>query len=149
MKAGDIMTSDPFTVTPSETVARASRLMRDLDVGCVPIVTNKAQPMLLGLLTDRDVTVRCVANELPASTPVREVMTKVPLEAVTPDTDVTEVVSIMEEGQIRRVPVVNDIGLLIGMIAQADIATRLGPTEPKVVEELVEKISEPLAIIGV
>ena len=76
-------------------------------------------------------------------------MTKVPLEAVTPDTDVTEVVSIMEESQIRRVPVVNDLGLLIGMIAQADIATRLGPTEPKVVEELVEKISEPLAIIGV
>jgi CBS domain-containing protein len=148
MKAREIMTSDPFTVTPSETVGRASRLMRDLDIGCVPVVTNKAQPMLLGLLTDRDVTVRCVANELPASTPVREVMTKVPLEAVMPDTDVTEVVSIMEEAQIRRVPVVSDIGLLMGMIAQADVATRLGPTQPKVVEELVEKISEPFAILG-
>ena len=148
MKAREIMTSDPFTVTASETVARASRLMRDLDIGCVPVVTTKAQPMLLGMLTDRDVTVRCVANELPPSTPVREVMTKVPLHTVTPQTDVTEVVSIMEESQVRRVPVVSDIGLLIGVIAQADMATRLGPSEPKVVEELIEKISEPLAIIG-
>ena len=143
MKAREIMTLDPFTVTPSEPISRAAQLMRDLDVGCIPVVQDKAHPALVGLLTDRDVTVRCVAKEIPPSAPVREAMTKVPLKTVHTETDVNEVISRMEKAQVRRIPVIDDDGMLLGIIAQADIATKVGPFQPMAVEELVEVVSEP------
>ncbi|HZK78716.1 MAG TPA: CBS domain-containing protein [Gemmatimonadaceae bacterium] len=146
MKAREIMTSNPVTVTPTDTIALASQLMRDLNIGCVPVVENKAEPVLLGLLTDRDVTVRCVAREVPSSTKVGEAMTKAPLKTVRPEADVSEVIHKMEGAQVRRIPVVSDKGVLLGMIAQADVATKIGPREPDVIEELLERVSEPVPV---
>lgn len=146
MKAREIMTANPVTITPKESIAQASQLMRDLDVGCIPVVENKAEPVLVGLLTDRDVTVRCVAREVPSSTKVGEAMTKAPLKTVGPDADVSDVVKKMESAQVRRIPVVSDKGVLVGMIAQADVATKLGPKDPNSVEELLEHVSEPMPV---
>lgn len=146
MKARDIMTSSPSTVTLTDTVARTAEMMRDLSVGCIPVVDDGEVPVLLGLITDRDIAVRCVADSHLASEHVRDFMTRAPLKTVGPDDDVSDVVQKMEEAQVRRIPVVNDDGVLLGIIAQADLATKLGPKEPRTIEELVERISAAPAV---
>ena len=142
MNARDLMTSDPFTVAPTDTVARAAEVMRDLNIGCVPVVEDPAEPVLLGLITDRDIAVRCVAQKHHATCVVRDHMSKVPLETVGPEADSAEVIRKMEEAQVRRIPVVDQSGVLLGIIAQADVATKLAPREPFIVEELLEEISK-------
>ena len=142
MNARDLMTSDPFTVTPTDTVARAAEVMRDLNIGCVPVVEDPAVPVLLGLITDRDIAVRCVARKHGATCVVRDHMSKMPLETVSPEADSAEVVRKMEEAQVRRIPVVDQSGVLVGIIAQADVATKLAPQEPFIAEELLEEVSK-------
>lgn len=145
MKARDLMTSDPFTITLTDTVARAAEVMRDLQIGCVPIVAeDTAAPALMGLITDRDIAIRCVSKRQAPSGPVRDYMTATPLQTVGPDADVTEVVRKMEEAQVRRIPVVNADGVLLGIIAQADLATKLGPWDPRLVEQVLQRISTPI-----
>lgn len=141
MNARDLMTSDPFSVTPTDTVARAAGVMRDLDIGCVPVVEDRAVPVLLGLITDRDIAVRCVAQRHGAACVVRDHMSKAPLVTVGPDADSAQVVRKMEEAQVRRIPVVDQSGVLLGIIAQADVATKLATREPFILEELLEEIS--------
>ena len=142
MNARDLMTSDPFTVAPADTVARAAEVMRDLNIGCVPVADDPGVPILLGLITDRDIAVRCVARKHDATCLVRDHMSKTPLQTVGPDADSAEVIRKMEEAQVRRIPVVDKSGVLLGIIAQADIATKLAPREPYVAEELLEEISK-------
>jgi CBS domain-containing protein len=143
MKARDLMTADPFVVTPKDSVKRAAELMRNIRVGCLPVVDDPERPILRGIITDRDITVRCVsAGHVPGCTVERH-MTAKPLQTVDPDDDVSEVVVKMESGQLRRIPVVNDDEILIGIIAQADLATKLGPTEPLMVEAVLQRISTP------
>jgi CBS domain-containing protein len=141
MNARDIMTADPFCVTPIDTVRRAADVMRELDVGAVPVVDEILNPVLRGIITDRDITVRCVAEGHAPSCLVRDHMTPAPLQTVRPEADVAEVIQMMEKAQVRRIPVVNPDGTLAGIIAQADIALKLGPTYPGSIEELLERIS--------
>ena len=142
MKAKEIMTSHPFTIAPTDATSRAAEIMRDRGIGAVPVVENPAIPVLLGIITDRDIAVRCtVGGHLP-SCPVREHMTGLPLETADPDDEVFDVIDKMERAQVRRIPVVTNDGVLLGMIAQADIATKFGPKEPREVEELLERMSE-------
>lgn len=143
MRARDLMTSDPLVVTPSDHVSRAAEIMRDTRVGCVPVVQSVKSPVLLGLITDRDIAVRCVAKGHDSKCDVKAHMTAGPLQTVGPDADVSEVIEKMEAGQVRRIPVVGDRGVLLGIVAQADIATKVGPKEPRKVEELLERVSAP------
>jgi CBS domain-containing protein len=143
MKAREIMSSDPVTVAPTDTVARAAEVMRDLRIGAVPVVDDPAIPLLLGIITDRDITVRCTSEGHAPMCLVRGHMTPRPLETVTLDDDVSVVIDKMERSQVRRIPVTSDSGILLGIIAQADIATKVGPSEPAQVEELLERISSP------
>ncbi len=148
MKAGDIMTPNPSAVTPDETVAHAAILMRDMQVGCIPVVDDQLRRKLVGLITDRDIAVRCVAEGFGPSTLVRDHMTCTPLHVAVASTPVSEVVRRMETAQIRRIPVVSDGYQLLGIIAQADLATKLGPMQPLAVEEVLERISRrPLMIV--
>jgi len=141
MKARDIMTTNPQVVTPDEPITRAAEIMRDNDVGFVPVVDDRTGMRLQGVITDRDIAVRHVAHNCPSTCTVADHMTRDTIDAVSPDADLDEVIEVMERDQIRRVPVLDEGYRLVGIIAQADIATR-GASE-KEVGELVERISEP------
>lgn len=143
MKARDLMTERPEFVTPDDPVSRAARIMRDIDVGIVPVVEDPSSMRLEGVITDRDIAIRHVAEGHQQDCPVRGHMTSDRIDTVRPDADEQDVLRLMERDQVRRLPVVDEQGRLVGIIAQADIATRLGPREPEQVEELLEKISEP------
>ena len=143
MKARDIMTANPSAVTPRDTVAHAAEIMRDLDVGIVPVVDDQSTMRLEGVLTDRDIAVRCVAKGHQAECRVSDHMTTDHLDVVRADADVRDVIAKMEADQVRRIPVVADGSRLVGIIAQADLAVKLGPKDPTLVEEVVERISAP------
>jgi CBS domain-containing protein len=97
------------------------------------------------VITDRDIVIRCVAEGHAPTCVVRDHMTADRVGTVRPDDDVRDVVAKMEHDQIRRIPVVSDGFRLTGVIAQADVALKMGPKEPLLVTDLVEKVSEPPA----
>ena len=141
MKARDIMTPRPFVVTPMDAIANAAEIMRYEDIGGVPVVEDIARPRLVGLITDRDITTRWVARGHHTSCLVGDIMTPAPLQTVSPDADVSEIVRSMERAQIRRIPVVSDDGVLIGIVAEADVATKLSPMESLPLRKRVKKFS--------
>lgn len=143
MTARDVMTSHPEVVTPSDLLQRAAEIMRDLDVGFVPIVNNRQAMKLQGVITDRDITIRHVAAGHPRECKVHEHMTATHIETVGPDMDLDEVLDVMQRAQVRRVPVVEGDNRIIGVIAQADIAMKETSEHPERVAQTVEKISEP------
>lgn len=144
MNARELMTPAPFAVTPTETVARAARLMADHAIGSLPVVDDYDRRGLIGMITDRDIVVRCVANSHSASCPVASHMTALPLHTVHAADDLEELARKMEVGQVRRIPVISGDNTLIGIVAQADLATKVGAEQPKLVEEVVARISAPL-----
>ena len=140
-KCSDVMTREPVAVEPDEAIGRVAELMRSQDVGAVPVIETKASRQLIGIITDRDIVVKVVAaGRDPRSTPVRQAMTGNP-STCREDEDVNDAVSRMSDRQVRRMPVVDAEGRLCGIIAQADIATRV--KKDKTTGELVEAISEP------
>ena len=141
MKARDIMTSDPFVITEREPVSRAAEIMRDRDVGIVPVVDDRSSMRLLGVITDRDIAIRCVALEHGSSCMVGDHMTSAHLGTVHPDDDVSTVIKLMERDRVRRIPVVSDDNRLDGVIAQADLATKVGPSDPQKIVEILERVS--------
>jgi CBS domain-containing protein len=147
MKARDLMTPQPQVVTGSEPVSHAARIMRDFNVGIVPVVDDRAHLHARGVITDRDIVIRCVAEGQPLDRPIEEFMTQGHLETVTPDTSVQEVMRRMGGDQVRRLLVVEN-RRIVGIIAQADVALKEGPREPLRVEEMLERISEPATVAG-
>ena len=140
-KCSDVMTREPVSVEPDEAISRVAELMKSQDVGAVPVIETKASRRLIGIITDRDIVVKVVAaGRDPKSTPVRQAMTSNP-STCREDEDVSDAVSRMSDRQVRRMPVVDAEGRLCGIIAQADIATRV--KKDKTTGELVEAISEP------
>jgi CBS domain-containing protein len=129
------MSSNPCTIDADKSVAYAAQMMRDEDVGLAPIVEGDK---LVGTLTDRDIAIRVVAEgKDPQSTPVREVAsTKV--VTIDPQQDLDEAVRLMAEHQVRRLPVVEEDGRLVGVVAQADVA-RVG--DEAATGQMVEEIS--------
>lgn len=145
MKARDLMTPDPAQVTQSDSLQRVSQLMAEHDCGCIPVVTAADQRSLVGVVTDRDIAIRAVAEGRPVTTPVGEIMTPNP-DCVTPDDDLERVEKLMADRQIRRVVVVDDTGECVGIIAQADLARaakRSSDPSPKEMVDVLEKISTP------
>jgi CBS domain-containing protein len=116
--------------------------MRDHDCGSIPVVENGETKRLIGTLTDRDITVRGVAAGKDPETPVRELMTESPVTCG-PDDEVEIVREVMVARLVRRVPVVADRGVLVGIVAQADIAREDGAASDQEVGRIVEAISDP------
>src|SRR5437588_13103461 len=130
-----VMTSNPSTIEPDKTVADAARIMKQEDAGVVPVTENGR---LTGMVTDRDIAIRVVAEgKDPQSTPVREVASK-NLVTIDPQQDLDEALRLMAKHQIRRLPVVEEDGKLVGVVAQADVAREAGGRQTG---ELVEEIS--------
>jgi CBS domain-containing protein len=138
MKAQDIMSRNPATVTPATRVRQAAKLMKDEDVGIVPVVEEGGTKRLVGLLTDRDIAIRLVAEGRdPDLVEVRELMSGNPKTA-RPDDDVSKVMDLMGREQVRRVPIVDDRGALVGIVAQADVA--LEARDESKVEDMRQKV---------
>lgn len=140
MLAREIMTEKVECVTPQDDLAHAARIMRDRDVGIVPVVEADDGQRLLGVITDRDIAIRHVAEGHGGDCRVEEAMSRDDLVVARPDDDVDSVMRSMREHQVRRVPVVED-GRLVGIIAQADLA--LDTSDDSAVGRTVESISEP------
>lgn len=148
MKARHLMTPDPFSVTLSDSVRRAADVMRELNIGAVPVVEDADSPVLRGIITDRDIATRCTSEGHAPVCLVRDHMTATPLTTVELDDDVEVVLEKMERAQVRRVPVVDSSGMLLGIIAQADLATKFGHRAPQKIEELLEFVSAPSIPLG-
>ena len=142
MLARDLMTADPRVVTVDQQVSDAARVMRDEGVGCVPVVSDTSTMRLRGVITDRDIAVRCTAEGHVPHCRVSDHMTADHLDSVTPEADVAEVMNLMERDQVRRI-LVTDGDRLVGIIAQADLALKEGPLEPIKVEAVLERLSAP------
>ncbi len=123
MKARDVMTSDPECVTPESSLQQAARLMRDGGFGAVPVVNDENDREVVGIITDRDIAIRHVAEGHTSSCSVRDHMTR-DIQLVRADDDLDDVEDLMADEQIRRVPVVDKDDRLVGMIAQADVARK-------------------------
>jgi len=141
MKAQDIMSKNPTCVTPDTTLVDAARLMKDENVGIIPVVDSSDSRRLLGVITDRDIAIRAVAEGRDGTTTsVGHVMTSdVRTSSVTDS--VNDVMELMGREQVRRVPIVDDRGALVGIVSQADIV--LEAKDDKRAEKTVEKISQP------
>ena len=142
MKVRDIMTPDPVCVTPDTRLHEAARLMKEHDIGIVPVVEEGGSAKrLVGLLTDRDIAIRLVAEGRdPDTVEVGEVMSGNPRTA-RPDDDVDKVMNLMGREQVRRVPIVDERGSLVGIVAQADVVRKT--RDDKKSERTVEQISKP------
>jgi len=139
MKCREIMTTDPVFCVPGDTVNKAALLMKTEEVGPIPVVTDQQTKRLVGIITDRDLAVKVVAEALDArTTTVEEVMTTGVI-ACHADDDLRKALGAMEDHQVRRIPVVDDGDHIIGIIAQADIATRV--KQPERTAEVVKEIS--------
>src|SRR6476619_7626138 len=116
----DAMTEDPSSIDQSASVVEAARLMREQDIGSLPITDGEK---LVGMITDRDITTRVVADAAdPQMTSVGDVYSG-ELISIEPDNDLDEALRLMARHQVRRLPVVES-GKLVGIVAQADIALR-------------------------
>jgi CBS domain-containing protein len=135
-KIRDVMTSDPRTIERSTSVQEAARMMRDEDVGPMPIVENGS---ITGILTDRDIVLRVVAEgKDPSSTTAGDVASR-DLVTIDPDQTLDEALRLMAQHQIRRLPVCEEDGKLVGIVAQADVALE---AHDQATGELVEEISK-------
>lgn len=147
MKARELMTPDPALVTPSDSLQRVSQLMLEHDCGCLPVVSAADQRSVVGVVTDRDIAVRGVAEGRPPSTPIGEIMTPNP-DCCRADDDLEQVERVMSDRQVRRVVIVDGAGECVGIIAQADLARasrRMQEPSPRQMVDVLESISRPIA----
>jgi len=141
-RARDIMTESPAVCTPETTAQDAAQQMERNDCGSLPVVENRDSMKLVGMVTDRDLALRILGRGLSPNTPIREAMTR-NVSSVKADDDLDAVEHVMSSQQVRRVPVVDDQGRILGIIAQADLARELGAVGTKDFSRVVEKISQP------
>ena len=142
MQVKEVMTSDPACCTADTPLPEVARMMIDKDCGEIPVVENRSSKLPIGVVTDRDIVCRTVANGInPVELTAADCMSK-PIVTVTPDTSLEECCRIMEAKQIRRVPVVNERGTCVGIVSLADIALQ---TKQSVAGEVVKEVSEPTA----
>ena len=133
----DVMTANPETVSERDSLLQAARIMRDQDTGVVPVVDGRK---IIGLVTDRDIVVRAIADGKDVSNVrVNEVMTK-QVRTVNEDSSVDEVLNLMSGAEIRRVPVVNQSNELVGIVSIGDLASRTNRDGK--VGKAIEDISE-------
>ncbi|MCD2136459.1 CBS domain-containing protein [Salinicoccus halitifaciens] len=136
MKVTEIMTTDVETVSPEATIEQVASMMKDLDVGAIPVVGNDG---LRGIVTDRDLVIRGIASQFPLDTPVGRIISTSTATG-SKDMDVEEAAEIMRSAQIRRLPILED-DRVVGMVSLGDIAVK--QDDPEDSEVALEEISRP------
>ncbi len=140
MQPRDIMTRDVDVVRPEAPIREAAMKMRSLDVGPIPVCDGER---LIGTLTDRDITIRAVAERRdPDETLVRDVTTH-DVAFCFEDQDVEQAATLMEQRQIRRIPVLNEQKRMVGIVSLGDLA--LGTRDPERVGQTLKEVSAPAA----
>lgn len=139
-KLRQIMTSNVVTVNENQSVQEAAALMSEYNIGSIPVVNSNKQ--IVGMITDRDITLRTTAQGENAQTPVSQVMTAQQIVQGTPDMDVHEAANLMAEQQIRRLPIVEN-GQITGMVALGDLAVQNQYANEA--EQALQSISTPSA----
>ena len=138
MNVKELMTSDPACCTAETPLQEVAKMMEDCDCGCIPVVDNQENKKPVGMITDRDITIRTVAaGKNPLDLTASDAMTTNAV-TVTPETSLEACCNLMEEHQIRRVAVVDKNGSCCGMIAQADIAVN---ADSRKTAEVVQEVS--------
>lgn len=137
-KAKDVMTKSPRVVTADASVQEAARLMKSEDTGVLPVVESHGAKRLVGVITDRDIALRVVAEGRSSAT-VRDAMST-GVRTCKEGDDLKSVMKVMADEQVRRVPIVDDRGDLVGIVSQADIVLE---GDDKRAEETIEQISQP------
>jgi len=139
-KCSDVMTKDVVTCTPENTIVEAARLMKTEDIGPILIVDNETSRTLVGIITDRDIVLKVVAEgQDPNTARVGDAMSKKLVTSRAND-DVDVAMQAMAQFQLRRIPVIEDNMRLVGIISQADVATRVDA--PEKTGEVVKEISQ-------
>ncbi len=139
-RVADVMTREPRTITPDTPIEEAARLFAELDSGALPVVDSVDDPTPIGMLTDRDIVTRVLAEgDNPLELTVADCMTS-PALTVGMDDDVEDVVHIFEQAQVRRAIVVDDAGHCCGILSQADLAFVL---DDALAAEMVRAVSQP------
>jgi len=139
-KCNEVMTKNPFCCLPNDVVVKVAQLMKSKEIGSIPVVENEETNKLVGIVTDRDLALKIVAEGCdPQTTKVEDVMSR---KVVTcrDDDDMRKPLDAMSKHQLRRIPVVDKDNRIVGIIAQADVATRVNDT--KKTAELVKGISQ-------
>ena len=139
-KCNEVMTKNPVCCLPNDMVVKAAELMKSQNIGSIPVIENEQSQKLVGIVTDRDLALKIIAEGRdPRSTKVESVMTH---KVVTcrADDDLQKALDAMAEHQLRRIPVVDNNNRVVGIIAQADVATRVD--QPEKTAEMVKEISQ-------
>ena len=140
-KCNEVMTKNPFCCLPNDVVVKVAQLMKSKEIGSIPIVENEETNKLVGIVTDRDLALKVVAEGRDSqTTKVEDVMSR---KVVTcrDDDDMRKPLDAMSKHQLRRIPVVDKDNRIVGIIAQADVATRVNQSEKTA--EVVKEISQP------
>jgi CBS domain-containing protein len=139
-KCNEVMTKKIVCCVPNDPVSKVGELMKSGNVGSIPVVENKKTEKLVGIVTDRDLALKVVANGLDAkSTKVEAVMTRQVVTCLADD-DLQKVLDAMSKHQLRRIPIVDNNNRVVGIVAQADVATRVD--QPEKTAEMVKEISQ-------
>lgn len=142
MKVREIMTSDPVCCLPEDTAQKVATALRDKNIGAMPVVLDQSSRKLVGVITDRDLCCRVLANgSNPATTRIDRIFSADPVTCREGE-NVSHCEQLMQEHQVRRVPVVDGEGRCIGIVAQADLALK---EKADKVSRLVAAISKPAA----
>jgi CBS domain-containing protein len=138
-KCSDVMTRDLTCCTPGDSVHMVAQSMKAHDIGAMPVIDSHEKKQLIGIVTDRDLALKVVAEALDSrNTTVEDIMSRKMVMCKTDD-DWQVALDAMARHQLRRIPLVDDQGRIVGIIAQADVATRI--EEPEATAKVVEQIS--------
>lgn len=140
------MTPLPEVALTYDPLIKVAEIMRDHDVGIVPVVNDRESMRVVGVITDRDIALRHVAAGHHYECPAEDAMTGPPLFTVEPDDDIETIMTLMRTQKVRRILVVSPSGRLLGVIAQADLLRHAGPEYPLAVERVLSSISEPVIL---
>ena len=139
-KCSEVMTKNPVCCLPDDLVTKAAQLMKNEHVGSIPVIADEQTKKLVGIVTDRDLAIRIVAEGLDAkSTKVETIMTRNVVTCSAED-DLQKAVGAMSESQLRRIPIVDDDNKILGIIAQADVVMHFD--HPKRAAAMVKEISQ-------
>src|SRR6266853_1471344 len=139
MKCSEVMTDNPVCCLSNDLVSQAARVMRREHIGPIPVVSDERTKEIIGIVTDRDLAIKVVAESRdPNRTTVGDVMTHT-IVVCREDDDLSSAIAAMGEYQIRRLPVIDQSGHLVGIISQADVATRI--YKPRTSGVMIEEIS--------
>jgi CBS domain-containing protein len=140
IKVNELMTINPSCCTPDATAQQVAQMMEENDCGLIPVVQDEETRFLVGVITDRDLALRGFARGRAPETPIAELMTT-DVSAGHPEDDLETIERLMADLQVRRVPIVDENGCCVGIVAQADVA--LEEDADDAISLVVERISEP------